>query len=100
MESEVEVVEKDEVNQTHPVKDADVAVPPFVQIVAATSNAFGRGAEDVLSSDHLYGLDQKGRVWEWVISDPERKGSGDGWMLLPNAVYKDGEEPAMKRATR
>jgi hypothetical protein len=79
---------------------ADVLVPPFVQIIAASSHAFGRGAEDIISSDHLYGLDQKGRVWEWVIADPERKGSGDGWTLLPNAVYKDGEDLPAKRATR
>lgn len=75
-------------------------VPPFVQIVTAVSNAFGRAAEDLVMTDVLYGLDQKGRVWEWNPADPERKGSRDGWELLPNVLYRDGEDPPVQKRTR
>jgi hypothetical protein len=78
----------------------ELVVPPFVQIVTAVSNAFGRAAEDLVMSDVLYGLDAKGRVWEWSVGDPERKGSRDGWDLLPNVVYRDGEEPPVQKKTR
>lgn len=75
-------------------------VPPFVQIVTAVSNAFGRGEEDVLVSDVLYGLDGKGRVWQWMLVDPDRKGAVDGWRLLPNTMYVEGAEPTPQRKTR
>jgi hypothetical protein len=75
-------------------------VPPFVQIVAAVSNAFGRGEEDVLVSDVLYGLDGKGRVWQWVFADPDRKGAAEGWRLLPNTMHVEGAEPVPQRKTR
>ncbi len=75
-------------------------VPPFVQIIAAVSNAFGRGADDLVMTDVLYGLDAKGRVWEWTPADPERKGSREGWDLMPNVVYRDGEEPPAQKKTR
>jgi hypothetical protein len=78
----------------------ELVVPPFVQIITAVSNAFGRAAEDLVMSDVLYGLDQKGRVWEWSVSDPDRKGSRDGWELLPNDVYRDGEDPPAQKKTR
>lgn len=79
---------------------ADVNVPPFLQIVAAVSNAFGRGEDDVLVSDVLYGLDHKGRVWQWMIADPERLGAVDGWRLLPSTLYKEGAEASPKRQSR
>jgi len=82
------------------MKDADQTVPPFVQIVTATSHAFGRADGDFASTDVLYGLDREGRVWEWNVSDPEREGSADGWELLPNTVYRDGEESPQPRKTR
>lgn len=75
-------------------------VPPFVHIVTAVSNAFGRGEEDVLVSDVLYGLDGKGRVWQWMYADPDRKGAVEGWKLLPNTMYQEGAEPAVQRKTR
>lgn len=78
----------------------ELVVPPFVQIITAVSNAFGRAQEDVLMSDVLYGLDAKGRVWEWTVADPDRKGSRDGWDLMPNVAYKDGEEPPAQKKTR
>ena len=78
----------------------ELIVPPFVQIIAAVSNAFGRGAEDLVMTDVLYGLDAKGRVWEWSVADPERKGSRDGWELLPNVQYRDGVEPPVAPRTR
>lgn len=78
----------------------ELVVPPFVQIITAVSNAFGRAAEDLVMSDVLYGLDSKGRVWEWTPADPERKGSRDGWDLLPNVVYRDGEDPPVQKKTR
>jgi hypothetical protein len=76
------------------------SVPAFIQIVTAVSNAFGRAAEDLVMTDVLYGLDAKGRVWEWTPADPDRKGSRDGWDLLPNVVYKDGEDPPAQKKTR
>ena len=78
----------------------ELTVPAFVQIITAVSNAFGRGAEDLVTSDVLYGLDQKGRVWQWMLGDPEWEGSQDGWDLLPNAAYKEGKEPPEKPRTR
>lgn len=78
----------------------ELVVPPFIQIIAAVSNAFGRAAEDLVMTDVLYGLDAKGRVWEWTPADPERKGSRDGWDLLPNVEYKDGEDPPAQKKTR
>lgn len=92
--------------ELHPAPDtewtppSEKCVPPFIQIVTAVSNAFGRGAEDILASEMLYGLDAKGRVWQWNYADPERKGALDGWKLLPNSLYVDGEEPPVKRVTR
>jgi len=75
-------------------------VPPFVQIVAMASHAFGRADGDYAGVEALYGLDKEGRVWEWCVADPERKGSRDGWELLPNRTYRDGEEPPQQRKTR
>jgi hypothetical protein len=75
-------------------------VPPFIQIVTAVSASCGRTPEDSILSEMLYGLDAKGRVWEWNRADPDRKGALDGWKLIPNTLYNDGEEPAVKRATR
>lgn len=72
----------------------------FVQIVTAVSNAYGRADGEVLSSDNLYALDDKGRVWTWVYCDPDRKGAADGWEPLPSAVYQDGEDPPAPKKTR
>jgi hypothetical protein len=75
-------------------------VPPFIQIVTAASNAFGRGEDDFVMSEMLYGLDAAGRVWQWVFADPEREGSAEGWRLLPNTLHKEGAESTPKRKTR
>ena len=80
--------------------ESDLAVPPFIQIITAISNAFGRGADDILSDNVLYGLDAKGRVWEWNYADPDCEGSADGWELMSNAVYKAGKEPPQPKKTR
>jgi len=79
---------------------SDRAVPPFIQIITAISNAFGRGADDILSDNVLYGLDAKGRVWEWNFADPDCEGSEDGWALMPNTVFKEGKEPPQPKKTR
>jgi hypothetical protein len=81
-------------------RSEELVVPPFVQIITAASHAFGRAADEYAMTDVLYGLDQKGRVWQWMIGDPDWKGSEDGWELLPNTVYKEGEEPPPKPRTR
>jgi hypothetical protein len=81
-------------------KDSIAVVPPFRQIIAAASHAFGRGDGEFASTDVLYGLDGDGRVWEWSLGDPEREGSADGWQLLPNTPYQDGKEPPAQRKTR
>jgi hypothetical protein len=84
-----------------PGMDADVlVVPRFVQIVTAAAHAYGRADDECLSSEVLYGLDTEGRVWQWNYADPARKGSKDGWDLMPATRYIDGEEPPVKRATR
>ena len=75
-------------------------VPPFVQIVAMASHAFGRADGEYAGVEALYGLDKEGRVWEWCLADPERKGSRDGWERLPSVMYRDGEEPPVQRKTR
>jgi hypothetical protein len=80
--------------------DNEQVAPPFIQIVTAVSNAFGRADDQEMSSDVLYGLTANGRVWLWTFSDPERKGSKDGWELLTNAVYNDGAPPPVVRKTR
>ena len=80
--------------------ESSQAVPPFVQIVTAASNAFGRGEEDMLVTEVLYGLDREGRVWQWMYADPEREGAAEGWRLLPASTYKEGVEMASKRKTR
>lgn len=80
--------------------DTSPSVPPFIQIVTAVSNAFGRGADDVAVSDVLYGLDAAGRVWQWNYADPDREGSQDGWELMSNEIYVDGKEPSVKPRTR
>jgi hypothetical protein len=86
--------------ELNPVPDTETSVPPFIQIVTAVSASCGRTPEDSILSEALYGLDSKGRVWEWNRADPERKGALDGWRLLPNSLYKDGEEPPVKRVSR
>lgn len=78
----------------------EASVPPFIQIIAAVSNAFGRTTEDILSSDVLYGLDAKGRVWQWNYADPDCEGSRDGWELMSNETYIEGKEPPAKPRSR
>jgi len=78
----------------------ELVVPPFRMIVTAVSNAFGRGEGDVAVTDVLYGLDDKGRVWQWMLGDPDWEGSEDGWELLPNTVYNEGKEPPAKPRSR
>lgn len=80
--------------------DTSSTVPPFIQIITAVSNAFGRGADDILSSDLLYGLDANGRVWQWNFADPDREGSRDGWEQMSSDVYIDGVEPPAKPRSR
>jgi len=75
-------------------------VPPFIQIITAMSNAFGRTADQIAISDSLYGLDAKGRVWQWNFADPGRKGARDGWELMENDVYIDGEDPPAEKKSR
>jgi hypothetical protein len=75
-------------------------VPPFIQIITAMSNAFGRTDAQVAIGDSLYGLDAQGRVWEWNYADPDRKGSRDGWAVMENDVYLDGEDPPVEKKTR
>jgi len=82
------------------VRMEELVVPPFVQIITAVSNAFGRGQDELVMSDVLYGLDGVGRVWEWNVADPDRKGSRDGWELLANVTYREGEEPPAQKKTR
>jgi hypothetical protein len=78
----------------------ELIVPAFVQIVTTMAYAFGRGAEEYAGGEHLYGLDQKGRVWEWMVADPEWEGSVSGWELLPNGLYKEGKEPPERPRSR
>lgn len=73
-------------------------VPAFIQIVTCAAHALGGG--EMLSTEVLYGLDGTGRVWEWCIADLERKGAKDGWMLLPNTTYAEGDDPPAQRKTR
>ena len=75
-------------------------VPPFIQIITAASCAFGRGEDDEIVVDNLFGLDRDGRVWQWAFADPERTGAAEGWRLLPNTTYQEGAEPPPKRKTR
>jgi hypothetical protein len=78
----------------------EMIVPPFIQIITSVAASTGRTIEDSIIEEVLYGLDGKGCVWQWMTADPDRKGSADGWKLLVNSLYKDGEEPPMKRVTR
>ena len=71
-------------------------VPRLVQIVTAAAYAFGRAEDDLVGVEALYGLDEEGRVWQWIVTDPEWEGSRDGWRRLSNLTCRYGKEPARK----
>ena len=77
------------------MSDGSLFVPPFIQIITCSA-AFGRGAEDV-SPEALYGLANDGSVWQYLLADPDREGSTDGWQLLPQKRYQEGKASNVRK---
>ena len=75
-------------------------VPRFIQIITVAAAAFGRADGEVIATDNLYALDVNGRVWEWLLCDPDREGAIDGWKLLSNTIYQDGVDPPAPKKSR